>query len=260
MHVIGVVDIRAGVAVHARRGDRAAYQPVAVARSQPIDGDPVALAQFYRDRCGLSDVYIADLDAIAGMTPQHPVVSRIAALGVRVWVDAAIDSVPDAHAAVDAGAAQVVIGLETLTDFGVLGAICSAVGPDRAAFSLDLKEGRPLIVNNRAVTSRHESHLVELIATQAVQAGARRMIVLDLARVGTGRGIDVDTLSRVASCVPQCEIYAGGGVASADDLRRLDELGAAGALIATALIEGRMTPDELDHVRGAPSARRRTAR
>jgi phosphoribosylformimino-5-aminoimidazole carboxamide ribotide isomerase len=37
-------------------------------------------------------------------------------------------------------------------------------------------------------------------------------------------------------------IYAGGGVRDDADLRALESAGAAGALVATALHEGRITP------------------
>ena len=41
---------------------------------------------------------------------------------------------------------------------------------------------------------------------------------------------------------PESPIYAGGGVRDDDDLRALESAGAAGALVATALHEGRLTP------------------
>jgi uncharacterized protein related to proFAR isomerase len=44
-----------------------------------------------------------------------------------------------------------------------------------------------------------------------------------------------------ASALPGAAIYAGGGVRDDGDLRTLESAGAAGALVATALHEGRIT-------------------
>ena len=52
--------------MHARGGDRTAYLPVANAVGTRIDGDPIALARAYVEQLGVRELYVADLDAIAG--------------------------------------------------------------------------------------------------------------------------------------------------------------------------------------------------
>lgn len=236
MRIVGVVDLRGGLAVHARAGSvRGSYSPVVIPGAPDHPGDALALVRFYHDVCGLQDVYVADLDAIAGQPPQYALVAELARLGLDIWLDAAIASPVTARAALASGAHTAVVGLETLPDFGALSAICAAVGGARVAFSLDLNEGRPILVANAP-----PCHSVELIASQVAQAGAKRLIVLDLARVGTGRGVDLDLLRRIASRAPDCELYAGGGVADAMDIGALDAAGIAGALVATALLSGRL--------------------
>ena len=76
-------------------------------------------------------------------------------------------------------------------------------------------------------------------------AGAREVIVLDLARVGSGEGPDVILLGELRSRFPDLELLAGGGVRHAGDLRALADAGAAGALVATALHGGAVGPAEL---------------
>src|SRR5947209_7775724 len=63
MRIIPVLDLKAGLAVHAVAGDRAYYQPIRSILHQ--GSDPIGLARAYRDKLGLSDLYVADLDAIA---------------------------------------------------------------------------------------------------------------------------------------------------------------------------------------------------
>jgi uncharacterized protein related to proFAR isomerase len=67
MRLIGVLDLLAGRAVHARAGRRTRYAPVqAVAGSSIEAGDALALARAYMERLGLTELYAADLDAILG--------------------------------------------------------------------------------------------------------------------------------------------------------------------------------------------------
>jgi phosphoribosylformimino-5-aminoimidazole carboxamide ribotide isomerase len=64
------------------------------------------------------------------------------------------------------------------------------------------------------------------------------VIVLDLARVGSGAGPDVGLIAQIHAAFPDLELLAGGGVRDAGDLRALGAASAAGALVATALHRG----------------------
>jgi phosphoribosylformimino-5-aminoimidazole carboxamide ribotide isomerase len=80
----------------------------------------------------------------------------------------------------------------------------------------------------------------------AVDLGARRIIVLDLARVGGGAGTGTEELcSRMASTFPKVTVIAGGGVAGRADLLRLKAAGVAAVLVASALHDGRITKTDL---------------
>lgn len=249
MRVIGVLDLLAGRAVHARAGQRATYGPVPSVAGLPIDpGDALALARAYTDHLGLTELYVADLDAILGGTSQHMLVGRLAALGAPLWLDAGISSCDQAQRAIALGATQVVVGLETLPSLEALAAICSAVGAERVAFSLDLRDGEPI----RSPGGDPAPHL---IAARAAAAGAGAVIVLDLARVGTGCGPDVDLIARVRQTTPDVTLLAGGGVRGLKDLERLANVGCDGALVATALHDGRLgTTDLMAALKHKPQA------
>ena len=226
MRVIGVLDLRGGQAVHARRGEREAYAPLG-------NGDAPALARTYvRDR-GVRELYVADLDAILGGARQSDLVSRICAIGAPVWLDAGVSSIPGAQAALETGAARVVVGLETLTSYDALAAICDEVGGQRVAFSLDLRNGVPM-----GTCAAGEP--VERIAARAAAAGAAAMIVIDLARVGADTGLDLELIARVRDAVPDRMLLAGGGVRGVADLDALGHAGCDGVLVATALHTGRL--------------------
>jgi phosphoribosylformimino-5-aminoimidazole carboxamide ribotide isomerase len=238
MRVIGVVDLLAGCAVHARAGHRESYSPVQAVAGRRIEpGDALALARGYVGQLGVTELYTADLDAILGGMPQDALVAAVADLGAPLWLDAGISSPGRAQHALGLGAARVVVGLETLPSYDALERICAVVGGSRVAFSLDLREGEPVVASGGAIAP---GDAAELVAARAAAAGAGAVIVIDLARVGTGRGLDLALIARVRDAVPGLTLLAGGGVRGIEDLARLAEAGCEGALVATALHDGRL--------------------
>jgi phosphoribosylformimino-5-aminoimidazole carboxamide ribotide isomerase len=238
MYLIPVIDLLDGRAVHARGGRRSDYRPVASALGVDISGDPIALARLYVERLGLRDLYVADLDAIEGASPQDVLVAAVAQLGAAVWVDAGVTSVAHARHILRTGASRVIVGLETLQSFGQLHDICADVGGEHVAFSLDVRGGVPVI----AKTASIPTNTPEAIAASAVDAGVSAVIVLDLERVGSAAGVDLSLLAAVRRAVPGVLLLAGGGVRGNDDLSRLVDAGCDGALVATALHSGAIDP------------------
>ena len=251
MRLIGVIDLAGGRAVHARRGVRAGYAPVGVAAGCTIGGDAIALARTYVDRLGLAELYAADLDAIAappraeapgepsGCLTHHKLISSIAAIA-PLWLDAGISSPPRARQALALGAARAVVGLETLESFDALSAICMALGKTPVAFSLDLRDGVP-IAPRLNIPSNRPGDLV----ARAVDAGVSAVIVLDLGRVGEATGPGIAVIERVRASAHGTTLVAGGGVRDRGDLVRLAGTGCDGALVATALHDGRLGAEDI---------------
>ena len=74
----------------------------------------------------------------------------------------------------------------------------------------------------------------------------RQVIAMTLERVGSGASPDLARLAAVVSIAGKREIYAG--VRDAVDLSALEAVRAAGALIATALHEGRVGKADLQAI------------
>jgi phosphoribosylformimino-5-aminoimidazole carboxamide ribotide isomerase len=68
---------------------------------------------------------------------------------------------------------------------------------------------------------------------------------MTLARVGSGEGPDLARLGQIMGKNPGHRLYAAGGVRDLDDLKGLNDAGAAGVLVASALHDGRIGPDAL---------------
>jgi phosphoribosylformimino-5-aminoimidazole carboxamide ribotide isomerase len=238
MRIVPVLDLKGGQIVRGIGGRRDEYRPVV---SGLIDSSaPVDVAAAFRDRLGLSELYVADLDAIAGASPARETYTALHALGCDLWVDAGLRVSGQAEALIAAGVARVVAGLETLDGPRELARLCERYR-ERVVFSLDLKEGRPL--DNRSAWGTASAWEV---ASRAVERGASCVLVLDLARVGGGSGTGTEDLCRrLAGAYPGVEIAAGGGVRGPDDLRRLRTCGVRAVLVASALHDGRLTRTDL---------------
>jgi phosphoribosylformimino-5-aminoimidazole carboxamide ribotide isomerase len=240
MRVLPVLDLQRGQVVRGVAGRRHEYRPIVsplTSSSRPLD-----VAAALRDRFGLDELYLADLDAIHGQSPTWAIYEELHAQGFRLWVDAGVREPAEARALIQAGVAQVVIGLETVRGPQSLADALRQVGSERVVFSLDLRDGTPL-----GDLSGWGAAEAWPIAALAVALGVRRMIVLDLARVGVGGGIGTEELCRhLCSSYPDLEVIAGGGVRGLDDLLRLKQLGVQGALVASALHDGRLRPQELE--------------
>lgn len=250
MRVIPVLDLMGGVVVRGMAGRRHEYRPIESRLS--ADTSPASLAQAFTQRFSLSELYLADLDAIGGGPSAWPVYELLLKQGLDLWVDAGPrDSAAAAELAefqVDGRSlAGVIAGLESLDAPQRLAEMLARVGAERLVFSLDLKQEQPL---TQAPGWAGRSSLQ--IGQQALALGVRRMIVLDLARVGVGQGPGAEDLCRrLRAESPDVELIGGGGVRGAADLRRLAVAGCNAALVASALHDGGLSAEEIAQLSAA---------
>ncbi len=237
LRVIGVLDLRGGEVVRGVGGRRHEYRPVAgrlAPSSRPLD-----VARAFRDHFGLSELYVADLDALAGAEPAWDTFAALRADGFRLWVDAGVRGAADARRVAAQGIETVIVGLETVAGPAALREIMPLLG-SRLMFSLDLKEGVPLARDG------WEGDACS-IAAEAVRQGVRRVLVLDLARVGAGAGPGAAELcANLAAAHPEVEVSAGGGVRGREDLERLKACGVRTVLVASALHDGALRREDLE--------------
>jgi phosphoribosylformimino-5-aminoimidazole carboxamide ribotide isomerase len=246
--LIPVLDVMAGRVVRAVAGRRCDYRPV-VSRLTG-SSDPPAVARAVLSASGATELYVADLDAIRGGSRVSPAVSRLLELHRGpVWLDVGLGPLRRPAVLPDLPHLRAVVGLETATGMAPLVEAVARFGPGRVAVSLDLCDGSLLgsWVNWGAAHARD----VRGVAVSAVASGARRLIVLDLARVGTGTGPGTEDVLRLlrstfAGAGAAVELIAGGGIRSWADVERLGEAGADAVLLASALHDGTLRPPRRD--------------
>lgn len=253
MFILPVLDLLGGQVVRGVGGRRHEYRPI---ESTLCSGSrPSTVARALVEQFGFDRAYVADLDAIAGAATAGETYREIAAQGLDLLVDAGISDAQHAARLANivlsnstGGFAGVIAGLESLPSPAALLEMLNAIGPRALVFSLDLKHGTPL-----AKGPEWSGADAWRIAARALELGVRRMIVLDLAQVGTGEGVGTLALCRrLRQADATLELISGGGVRGTDDLRRLEDSGCDAALVASALHDGRLSPDDTRHWTSRP--------
>ena len=230
MQIIPVLDLKQGVVVRARMGQRDQYRPIETPLSPT--SDPLDVARGLRTLCRFTSFYIADLDAIEGRGDNRASIARLAAEfpDVTFWVDNGIADPDRATAWLDANLGHLVLGSESQRDTALLRRLAAS---DRVVLSLDFRG--PDFVGPSALLSDPS-------------LWPRRVIVMTLARVGSGAGPDLARLAAIRAAAPRCAIYAAGGIRDASDLAQLTAAGIAGALVASSLHDGQLDRASLARV------------
>ena len=230
MHAIPVIDLMGGQVVRARMGDRASYRPL----ESPISptSDPIDVVRGVLGIFPFKRLYVADLDAIQGGGDNRQTLRRIRAEFplLQMWVDDGAADASSLHALIGADLGTPVIGSESQRDSTLIAQNRDSM---RIVLSLDFR--------GDAFQGPQE-----ILAEPALWP--RRVIVMTLARVGSGAGADLARLAAIRSIAGGREIYAAGGVRNAADLRALKETGVSGALIATALHERQIVRSDIEAI------------
>jgi HisA/HisF family protein len=227
MQIIPVLDLKDRLVVRARMGQRDSYRPIETPLSPT--SDPVDVARGLLSIYAFKTIYVADLDAIEGRGNNDAALARLsdAFPGVDLWVDNGIADVDRARHWLASRTGSLVLGSESQSDARM---IRDLAGDPRVVLSLDFRD---------AAFAGPPALLAE------PDGWPRNVIVMTLARVGSGAGPDVARLSEIRAKATQRSIFAAGGVRDAADLTAVKSLGVAGALVATSLHDGRLTGAEI---------------
>lgn len=223
------MDLMGGKVVRARRGERQAYRPI----ETPLcaSSDPLEVAEALFGLYPFRVFYIADLDAILQRGHHLGTLRALhrALPMVEFWVDAGVSTIEGCQRLLDTGL-TCVIGSESLRDAATAWRLIECIGKDQAILSLDYAGDIP--------------QGPEQLFAQP-DGWPRRVIAMTLARVGSHAGPDWERLRGLLELAPGHAVYAAGGVRDHSDLQALNELGVAGALLASALHDGTIGKDAL---------------
>lgn len=238
MELIPAIDLRNGACVRLLKGDFAQETRYAV--------DPVELAVQYRE-LGAAWLHVVDLDGAKRGEPANlPVIRRMQeAAGIDVQLGGGIRTRASLEQALGI-AARAVVGSLAVSDPDTVAVWLGELGPERLTLALDVRlaaDGTPLIATHgwtRASTLTLAAAIEHFAAT-----GLKHVLCTDIDRDGALSGPNVDLYRDCAARWPGIAFQASGGVRGVADLTALADAGVAATVSGKALLEGRLTPEEL---------------
>jgi phosphoribosylformimino-5-aminoimidazole carboxamide ribotide isomerase len=185
---------------------------------------------------------VADLDGILDQRPNLDMLREICDSGVDVMLDAGVVGMADIDLLRQRLNCRIVVASETFRQIDEL--IAGGIVQD-LVFSVDLKSG----VLQTADAGYLEAD-PEVLVGKLAAAGLSDVIVLDIAAVGTGRGVPTLDLCRLLRTGnPELRLITGGGVHSCGCIEAARDAGIDGLLIASAIHDGRFSSCEEQEMR-----------
>lgn len=239
MELIPAIDLREGRVVRLFQGDFDA--------ETRYELTPEDLYARYAN-AGARRVHIVDLDgARDGQAGNRPVVTALASLGgLRVQSGGGLRSSRSVQTLLAAGVERAVLGSVAVTGRDEVVEWFNEFGTERLVLALDVRID-PTGLPHVATHGWREQTAVSLwdIVGHYLRVGLRHVLCTDVSRDGALAGPNLALYHEAMARFPEIEWQASGGVRDADDLKALAETGVAAAISGKALIEGRMSPEEL---------------
>ena len=239
MLLIPAIDLRQGRCVRLFQGDFDA--------ETRYDYEPAELLLRYRS-FGARWLHVVDLDgACEGELTNRKVIASLAAQGgIHLQVGGGVRSADTIEELLSLGVGRVVIGSAAVERPHEVLRWLAHFGAERICLALDVRldaQGVPQ-VRTRGWREEAAKSLWEVLALYP-QGTVRHVLCTDIARDGALAGPNLELYRAAVARQPGIAWQASGGVRDAVDLKTLAEVGLAAAISGKALLEQRITPQEL---------------
>lgn len=239
MLLVPAIDLRQGRCVRLYQGDFGAETRYAL--------EPRELLGRYR-AFGASWVHVVDLDgAKDGVLANRDVIAGLAAeRSVRLQVGGGVRSPEVLCDLLGLGIGRAVVGSAAVERPGDVAAWLERFGPERVCLAFDVRideRGEPR-VRTRGWTEGGSVSLWSAIEPFCPR-GLRHVLCTDIGRDGALTGPNLPLYREALRRFPGLAWQASGGVRDAADLAALAGLGLDAAVSGKALLEARITPEEL---------------
>jgi phosphoribosylformimino-5-aminoimidazole carboxamide ribotide isomerase len=229
--VYPAIDLRNGRCVRLKQGD--------FGRLMEYDADPVGRAREW-ERRGARAIHVVDLDgAKEGCPVQIDLVRRIAgSVSVPIQVGGGVRTLEALRTLRNAGAARLVMGTAAVLDRRLRLEAVEEMG-GALVVAVDARNG---VVATHGWQQDSDRDVLDL-ARELACDGVGSVLYTDVTRDGMGTGAALEGTAAIAKLLPT---IASGGVRDVQDVVALSEVpGIVGAVVGTALYEGRVNLEEL---------------
>ena len=230
MQIIPVLDLSKGLVVHAKNGNRSHYRPIQ--SSLCPSANPVEIVHSYLELHCFQKLYIADLDAIEHQGDNSRVIQKIISEfpELEIWLDTGLSLISLYLNRLNCRLLRIILSTESMLSASTFSMLRTNYRNHQFLLSVDFR-------TNTLIGSQ------EIIQDKG--SWPPDVVVLNLDHVGTCMGVDFPTIPNQHDLFEKHNIFYGGGIRNYADLLQLEKIGAAGALLSTALHKKSITKNEL---------------
>lgn len=236
------IDLKDGKCVRLVQGD--------MTRDTVYNDNPAAQAHEWA-RSGFSWLHVVDLDGAINGAPEnhHAVREIIEAVDIPVQLGGGIRSAAQIEHWLSEGVSRVILGTVAVRDPDLVRQACRDF-PGQIAVGIDALEGEVMV---EGWVDGSNIQAVEL-ARHFEDAGVAAIIYTDIARDGTGKGINIEATTALAEATA-IPVIASGGAGSEKDVEAVKTAcrthGLNGMIIGKAFYDGRIDPLRALEIAGA---------
>lgn len=236
IEIIPAIDIIDAKCVRLSKGD---YDQKKVYSESPVD-----TAKAFED-AGCRRLHLVDLD---GAKSSHIVNYRTleaiaSATNLTIDFGGGIKSDDDARIAFDCGASMITGGSIAVKNPEIFQSWITKYGADKIILGADAKN--KMIATNGWLNNS-DLHIVPFINSY-LEKGITQVISTDISRDGMLQGTAINLYKEILAECEGVYIIASGGVASIDDIRRLEEINVPAVIAGKAIYEGRISLKDLEY-------------
>ena len=235
IEIIPAIDIIDAKCVRLSQGD---YNQKTVYNENPLE-----VAKMF-EAAGVKRLHLVDLDgAKAKHIVNYKVLETIASK-TKLVIDfgGGLKSDEDLKIAFESGAQMITGGSIAVKEKETFLHWLETYGPEKIILGADAKDGN-IAVSGWLETT--ELPVIEFIA-EFRKKGISKVISTDISRDGMLSGPAFELYREIMDTLPGLEIIASGGIASFDDILKLDEMKVPGVITGKAIYENRISLKDIE--------------
>jgi len=235
IEIIPAIDLIDGKCVRLSQGD---YSQKTIYNENPLE-----VAKMF-EAAGIRRLHLVDLDgAKAKHIVNHKILEQISTqTNLIIDFGGGLKSDEDLEIAFNSGASMVTGGSIAVKERETFLKWLQKYGSEKIILGADAKDGMIAVSGWQEAT---ELPVIGFISGY-FSAGIRKVISTDISRDGMLSGPAFELYSEILKTLPDIEIIASGGIATMDDILRLNEMGVPGVIVGKAIYENRITLEEIE--------------
>jgi phosphoribosylformimino-5-aminoimidazole carboxamide ribotide isomerase len=230
MLVIPSIDVMDGKCVRLVQGDPA--------KMKIYSDNPVSIAKRLKSE-GAELIHLIDLDAALGLGQNSGVIKEILRLPVNFQVGGGIRTLEKAEKYLKLGAFRVIFGTAALKNPRIVEEAVHRFGSEHIAVAIDEKDGKTAFHGWKESSDMDYLDFAKLLELMNVGC----IIFTPTSVDGTLKGPPINKTRRLVESL-NTPVIASGGIGSLEDLCILAKIGVIGAVVGTALYEGKFSLEE----------------